>query len=76
MASKLGAEPAGRAPVSDEGTIVDQRQVTPGAVIGLACRLPNGIDSPDKLWDALLRVDDLVTEVPTDRWDAEQSDRL
>ena len=45
--------------------------MTPVAVIGMACRLPNGIDSPDKFWDALLRGDDLVTEVPTDRWDAE-----
>ena len=50
---------------------MDQRQVTPVAVIGMACRLPNGIDSPEKLWDALLRGDDLVTEVPPDRWDAE-----
>lgn len=46
--------------------------VTPIAVIGMACRLPNGIDSPAKLWDALLRGDDLVTEVPLDRWDAEE----
>lgn len=45
---------------------------TPIAVIGMACRLPGGIDSPDQLWDALLRGDDLVTEVPRDRWDAEQ----
>ena len=35
------------------------------AVIGMACRLPGGIDSPEMLWDALLRGDDLVTEVPT-----------
>ncbi|OCB44401.1 polyketide synthase [Mycobacterium vulneris] len=46
--------------------------VTPIAVIGMACRLPNGIDSPAKLWDALLRGEDLVTEVPLDRWDAEE----
>ncbi|MDI3315013.1 MAG: sulfolipid-1 biosynthesis phthioceranic/hydroxyphthioceranic acid synthase [Mycobacterium sp.] len=41
------------------------------AVIGMACRLPGGIDSPDRLWEALLRGDDLVTEVPPDRWDVE-----
>ncbi|PJE06461.1 sulfolipid-1 biosynthesis phthioceranic/hydroxyphthioceranic acid synthase [Mycobacterium sp.] len=50
---------------------VEQRQVTAVAVIGMACRLPGGIDSPETLWDALLRGDDLVTEVPADRWDAE-----
>ncbi len=49
---------------------MDQRQVTAVAVIGMACRLPGGIDSPDTFWDALLRGEDLVTEVPADRWDA------
>lgn len=44
---------------------------TPVAVIGMACRLPGGIDSPQGLWDALLRGDDLVGEIPADRWDAD-----
>jgi acyl transferase domain-containing protein/acyl carrier protein len=38
----------------------------------MACRLPGGIDSPDKLWEASLRGDDLITEVPADRWDADE----
>lgn len=46
--------------------------VTPIAVIGMACRLPGGIDSPERLWEALLRGADLVTEVPADRWDADE----
>lgn len=46
--------------------------VTPVAVIGMACRLPGGIDSPERLWEALLRGDDLVTEVPPERWDADE----
>ena len=46
--------------------------VTPVAVIGMACRLPGGIDSPEQLWEAVLRGDDLVTEIPADRWDAEE----
>jgi acyl transferase domain-containing protein len=45
---------------------------TPVAVIGMACRLPGGIDSPEQLWEALLRGDDLVTEIPSDRWDADE----
>ncbi|AKN16434.1 mycocerosic acid synthase (polyketide synthase) [Mycobacterium haemophilum DSM 44634] len=45
--------------------------VTPVAVIGMACRLPGGIDSPQRLWEALLRGDDLVTEIPKERWDAD-----
>ena len=45
--------------------------VTPVAVIGVACRLPGGIDSPEQLWEALLAGADLVTAVPADRWDAD-----
>ena len=51
---------------------VDKAGVTPIAVIGMACRLPGGIDSPERLWEALLRGDDLVTEIPPDRWDADE----
>src|SRR5271157_2654286 len=49
-----------------------ETRVTPIAVIGIGCRLPGGIDSPDMLWEALLRGDDLVTEIPPDRWDADE----
>ncbi|RFD24543.1 polyketide synthase [Mycobacterium uberis] len=45
--------------------------VTPVAIIGMACRLPGGIDSPQRLWEALLRGEDLVTEIPKERWDAD-----
>jgi polyketide synthase 5 len=38
----------------------------------MACRLPGGIESPEELWESLLRGDDLVTIVPRDRWDAEE----
>jgi mycolipanoate synthase len=50
---------------------VTQTQVIPVAVIGMACRLPGGIDSPQLLWQALLRGDDFVGEIPADRWDAD-----
>lgn len=50
----------------------DPVPVTPVAVIGMACRLPGGIDSPERLWEALLRGDDLITEIPPDRWDVDE----
>ncbi len=49
-----------------------ENAVTPIAVIGMACRLPGGIDSPEQLWDTLLQGVDHVTEIPADRWDAEE----
>ncbi|WP_372514493.1 sulfolipid-1 biosynthesis phthioceranic/hydroxyphthioceranic acid synthase [Mycobacterium lacus] len=55
-----------------EDDLVDRTHVTPVAVIGMACRLPHGIDSPDAFWEALLRGDDLITEIPADRWDADE----
>ena len=51
---------------------MNETRVTPVAVVGMGCRLPGGIDSPELLWEALLRGDDLVTEVPADRWDADE----
>ncbi|MFV8316603.1 sulfolipid-1 biosynthesis phthioceranic/hydroxyphthioceranic acid synthase [Mycobacterium sp. 23] len=48
-----------------------ETRFTPIAVIGMGCRLPGGIDSPEKLWESVLRGDDLVTEIPADRWDAD-----
>ncbi len=58
---------------SETVSLAGSRQtVTPIAVIGMACRLPGGNDSPEQLWEALLRGDDLVTEVPAHRWDMDQ----
>ncbi len=37
----------------------------------MACRLPGGIDSPQRLWEALLGGENLVGEVPRSRWDAD-----
>lgn len=44
----------------------------PIAVIGLGCRLPGGIDSPQRFWDALLRGADFIDEVPAERWDVDR----
>lgn len=42
----------------------------PVAIIGMACRLPGGANSPDALWKLLTSGIDPVTEIPEDRWPA------
>lgn len=40
----------------------------PIAVIGLGCRFPGDINSPDALWQFLIDGGNAVTEVPAERW--------
>ncbi|MFG2638836.1 type I polyketide synthase, partial [Streptomyces sp. NPDC048362] len=39
----------------------------PIAVVAMSCRLPGGIDEPEKLWRLLLDGDEVVGALPTDR---------
>ena len=42
------------------------------AIIGIGCRFPGGVDSPESLWSLLSNEGDAIIDVPKDRWSTER----
>ncbi|CAJ3337977.1 polyketide synthase, type I [Burkholderia pseudomallei] len=79
-----GCEPAGAAaaaarpssrgcPATEPGAAREPAQAAPFApdgiaIVGIACRLPGGLDTPEAFWDALKAGACVVGELPGDRW--------
>ncbi|MEV3875261.1 SDR family NAD(P)-dependent oxidoreductase, partial [Streptomyces sp. NPDC049906] len=68
LGSELGGgdEPADTAPAGPAGPSADE----PIAIVGMGCRFPSGITSPEGLWELLVEGRDGITAFPEDRgWD-------
>jgi acyl transferase domain-containing protein/esterase/lipase len=55
---------------SEKQSLVDSLR-EPIAIIGLGCRFPGGVTSPESFWKLLDEGIDAITEVPRARWDVD-----
>ncbi|WNG38298.1 SDR family NAD(P)-dependent oxidoreductase [Archangium violaceum] len=49
----------------------EARTDEPIAIVGMACRLPGGADTPEAFWSLLREGRDAISEIPADRWDVD-----
>ncbi|HWO64122.1 MAG TPA: beta-ketoacyl synthase N-terminal-like domain-containing protein, partial [Umezawaea sp.] len=69
-ADRLDAELGGTQAVVDEQRVSVTAVDEPIAVVGMACRFPGGIASPEDLWRLLSDGGEVIGDFPTDRgWD-------
>ncbi|MFG2600146.1 type I polyketide synthase [Streptomyces sp. NPDC048462] len=69
LRARLTGEPAGAATTRAHGTGTDD---DPVVIVGMACRFPGGVESPQDLWRLVDDGVDAITPFPTDRgWDIE-----
>ncbi|MDO9003893.1 MAG: type I polyketide synthase [Aquabacterium sp.] len=50
----------------------DNKASEPIAIVGIGCRFPGGVDSPEDFWQLLSQGKDGICEVPRHRWDIGQ----
>ncbi|RLV10398.1 polyketide synthase [Streptomyces griseocarneus] len=64
-----GREPATAAPLPTAAALADDEPI---AIVGMSCRFPGGVRTPEELWQLLVTGGDALSEFPADRgWDVE-----
>ncbi|MFJ1994587.1 SDR family NAD(P)-dependent oxidoreductase, partial [Streptomyces asiaticus] len=72
LAEFLRAEVVGAAAAVAGPVVVSAADDEPIAIVGLGCRYPGGVETPEDLWRLVMEGRDAISEFPTDRgWDLE-----
>ncbi|MEU8825665.1 type I polyketide synthase [Streptomyces sp. NPDC048636] len=72
LAAHLHTELTGTAPAPRAAEVAATASGEPLAIIGMACRFPGGVRSPEDLWELVTSETDAIGGLPTDRgWDLE-----
>ncbi|MEM7304381.1 MAG: beta-ketoacyl synthase N-terminal-like domain-containing protein, partial [Pseudomonadota bacterium] len=61
--------------LSEQASTETNNELSKIAVIGMGCRFPGGVSSPDELWHFLQSSGDGIVSVPEDRWDDQSLDQ-
>ncbi|MFE6407031.1 type I polyketide synthase [Streptomyces sp. NPDC057837] len=70
MARHLRGQLLGDLPSTARPTATAAASDEPIAVVGIGCRLPGGVGSPEELWDLVTSGSEAISDFPTDRgWD-------
>ncbi|TVL91775.1 3-ketoacyl-ACP reductase [Streptomyces sp. SAJ15] len=64
----VGSRPVAAGPTAPVAAVADD----PIAIVGMSCRFPGGVTTPEELWKLLISGQDAVTGFPADRgWDVD-----
>ncbi len=70
LAGYIRTELAGAPQETTHAPVVRATDDDPIAIVGMSCRFPGGVDSPEALWQMVAEGRDVLSEFPTDRgWD-------
>jgi len=56
----------------DDDETIDEERFFPIAVVGMGCRMPGNVNTPQEFQKVMEEGIDVISEVPTDRWDVDK----
>ena len=51
---------------------IEEARAEPIAIVGIGCRFPGGVHTPDEFWQLLERGGDAIEEIPAERWSIDE----